>query len=252
MKWDFSTTSKWKIDGSWSIEIQDGEIYSWENWLKQKLSIWSLSTNINIEGDEKKLEVKNMDIISNNEKVYLFIEKWFEKLSELWIKSPIITIIKNNIEENKYVLINNSKPIFEVLWNLWENELINQLVLWSVTLNPNEYYTNNWVYEKLRESLKNDEIINYMFTNWETNKTTWKIPLILNKNICNDYWPVILNLWKQLKKSVPINIDNYSNDQIIEMCNTSIIEINKILPNLLKIYREWDIQNWNFNIRKVN
>ena len=103
---------------SWSgvINIVDGKIYSANKWLNQKISVWELNSNTYLNNENQNISIKNLDIVSDNEKVYFFMEKWYDQLISLfWDLSSTWTItdIKNSFDWKKSIMIDNSKQLLE-------------------------------------------------------------------------------------------------------------------------------------------
>lgn len=249
LKWDIKVIEKWVRTGFWDFSLLGWKMMVFENWLKQKLSFWELVWKSEFNNEKLDFEMKNLDIISDNQKVFISLDKWVEKLSEIlaYTKYSWLTEeLNKNLGKWNYIMIDNSKAILKVLWELSKNKLIKELVIWVSTSNPSQYYLEHWVNEKLDEFLSNDKILDYLFLEWEKNESTDKVRLSLNTTICNDFWPVIVNLWNNLQWSIPLNMDEVSSDDIIKECTTWIKDINNIMWFLVQIYKEWDIDNWNF------
>jgi len=238
---------------SWSgvINIVDGKIYSANKWLNQKISVWELNSNTYLNNENQNISIKNLDIVSDNEKVYFFMEKWYDQLISLfWDLSSTWTItdIKNSFDWKKSIMIDNSKQLLSVFWELWNNELIKNLIKWSVTSNSDAYYKEKWVYEMLNKYLMSDKFIDYLFIEWIKDENTLKTSLSLNKNVCTDYAPVVLRVLSNLKEQIPYNLTNLTEIQTIEECNKQITKINQLLPIFLQIYKQWNKENEDYKL----
>lgn len=249
LEWNIENLNWEKVINNFDFKLNDWKILSINNWLHQKLSIWELMWHFKDSEnnrDETK-SIKNLDILSENENIYFFLENWFDEIKDLlaytFSKKDKLDEINNSFKEWKYIKIDNSKALLELFWDLVNNELIKQILIWATTSNPKEYYKVNWVVEKLREYLKKDDILDYLFVEWEKNEITNKVSLSINENICIDFWPIMANYYKELWTFRWLEIDeNY----IIDSCKKSISNLNTMLPMFTQIYKQWDIENGNY------
>ena len=242
ISWKFQEKNNWEIISSWSLELNNWEIVTKNKWLKQRIKIWKLK----VSNTKENIEIKNLDMISDNEKVYYFLEQWFDKIIEQLPETNTTKQAKEAFNANQYVMIDNSKPLIRVLGDLAKNDLIKKLAISLSTSNPSEYNKQNWVDKELKDFLTSDKLLDYIFLDWEYDSFSKKTPLTINPKICNDYAPVIENIIKEVQEN---------NDLWLGMiwdlwkdCSTSISKINIILPMLMKAYKSWDIKNWNFTL----
>ena len=66
--WNISEVKSWEVKNSWSLDLKDMQVFSENSWLNQKISIWNLDIALN---GENTYSLKNLDLVSDNEKVYL-------------------------------------------------------------------------------------------------------------------------------------------------------------------------------------
>jgi len=236
LEWSFENRKNWIVKESWNFSLKDWEIVVKDKWLKQRIKVWDL----NISNWEENKSIKNLDVISDNEKIYYFLEKWYEEiLNNLWLENN--EEIKKSFEAKQYIMIDNSKPLIKALWDLAKNDLMRKIATWLVTSNPEEYFEQNWVNDELKEYIQSDEFLDYIFVEWEYNSVSKKTNLTLNKKICNDYDPVMEKILEQLWEKINLW-------QTWEECSVWIDQINTILPMFMQIYKQWDVQNWNFTL----
>jgi len=209
-------------DMSINMNIKDASFITKNQWLQQRVSIDEFS----IKGWIQDLEFKNFDLVSNNDKYYI---KWDFNIDKDFSKDEVINKVINILNKWKYVKVDNSKAIFNILWDFWKNELIRELVIWAVTSNPDAYYKNNKTLEKLSKELKTDKIINFIFKEWTYDKATKKTNLLLNEKICS-LTPIINNINKE-----------FSNNDILskEECIKSLLKANSLLW-FVNLYKIWD------------
>jgi hypothetical protein len=65
----------------------------------------------------------------------------------------------------------------------------------------------------------------------------------LNKNICKDYAPVVLNFAEQVNSYGPKSTDNLNDEDMILQCETFVDMANQNLPMFVQMYKEGDIEN---------
>ncbi len=241
---NFKETKKWETTFTWSIDVKDLEIVAKDNWLKQRISMWELKSQSTNGG----ILVKNFDAISDNEKVYYFLEKWAEEVIKQ-LSPKTSDKIKESFDSNKYIMIDNSKPLIRVLWDLAKNDLMKKLAFSLSTSNPGEFNKKHGIDKELKEFLLSDKLLDYFLIGWEYNNKTKKTKLSLNTNICKDYAPVIENIIKEVQESNELGAMMLWD--IWEECSTSISKINSLLPMLMEIYAIWDVKNWNFSLHMI-
>lgn len=255
LEWNFEEIKWWNVQNSWEINISDGTIISTDWGLKQRLKLWEVNWNINLEHyrwtEKKEFLIKNFDILSSNEKLYFFIEEWIGSLKEFF--SDDENIISNlNISEKsfdnwEYIMIDNSKPLLKLFWELAKDAILKEILIGLVTSNPSSYYTQNWIDKKIGKYIMSDKIIDYLFIEWEKDIETDRSTLSLNNNICNDYAPIISELYIELWLVDWV----LSIDWMTQNCNNQIELINGILPMVTQIYKEWDSETGNFTLKIV-
>lgn len=233
IKSTFKSLEKWEIKAQWNINILKWELLVQNRGLKQRLKIWS----IDISQWENIESFSNIDIISNNENIYY---KLWSKLQPFLTQFKFFDEHKKILESGRYIKINNSKPILDIIGELANDKFYQNLIIWAITSNPNEYYKRKGIYEKIKNYLINEKLINILFIQWEYNETTKKVNLKLNKNICEGYSGLISGILE----SIWWNREETS--EIIEECLYWINETNKILSTTTQIYKKWDIEEWNY------
>lgn len=238
---DYSLEINWDITESWSLDLTDWEFVVKNDWLQERLKIWRLTASY---WDEQE-SIKNLDIVSDNQKVYYFLEEWFTKILEN-MSLENRTEIEKTFTDKKYVMIDNSKPIIKILWSLAENDLIKEIAIWLATSNPQGYIEQNGLDEKIKEYTTSDNFINYLFKDWVYDETTKKTPLLINDQICNDYSPILERILNELWNSYPVG--SFIDWETVEWCKNSISQINQFLPMIMQLYKEWDVETWNFKL----
>ena len=209
---------RWRENG-FDLEIKNASIISKDSGLKQRIQIEKAELNIIW---EDKISLSNIDAVSDNEIVYY---KWDYGL----LAEKFSTKLKEILKKWKYAQINNSKPILDILWELWNNELIKELVIWMTTSNSEAYYEKNKTIEKLLTTLKTDYLINYVFKDWEYNEATKKTSLVFNEKLCE------LN-------AIAKNITPYIEKKD---CIKDLKQANNFL-SFINIYKEWDSKAGNY------
>lgn len=248
VKWNVEVIDNWDTTESGNFDIKEWKILSTHNGLQQRLQLWSVDVNIN---EEKKYSIKNLDIISKNERIYFFLEEWMnyysELINEIQLPSQAYWNIEPIINSGSYVMIDNAKPLLKVFGKLTENDLMREFLIGLTTSNPQAYYASNGTDKKLSEYLSSDEMLNYIFTEWETNTVTGKTPLSINSGICKDYAPVVLAFMNDFYSSAGIDMGAMSAEEMVPVCEQQIVAVNTYLPMMLQISKEGDIVNWNYS-----
>lgn len=251
VKWNVEIIDNWDVVDSWKIDIIDGKILSTHKGLQQRVQLWSVDVNVNSKNNEENYSLKNLDLVSNNEKVYFFLEEGMDMytnlMKDIQIPSQLHSKIEPIFKSGSYVMVDNAKPLLNIFGNLTENELMRELLIGLATSNPQAYYQSNWTDQKIAEYLSSDEILNYIFSEGETNTVTNQTPLSLNTAICNDYAPVVLRFVNDFYASVGIDMGSMSPEEMIPICEQQIVTVNTYLPMILQISKEGDIINWNYS-----
>ncbi|MBS8122465.1 hypothetical protein [Candidatus Vampirococcus lugosii] len=122
-----------------SFSGSDLGILSMDNGLKQRLSANNLSFILKDGFGEEKVEISNLDLISNEESVYY-------KFGESEFLEEIFGNTNNN---DDYTKIDNSKFIIQMIGDLANNDLIVGLIKGLVSSNPNAYFEKYGIDEEL-------------------------------------------------------------------------------------------------------
>jgi len=231
INYSFNTKASFKIK-DWSKEnwfdlnIKNASIITKDNWLKQRVQLEKLDLNIIWEDN---ISIKNIDLVSDNQNVYL---KWdFDKWEDL--SNKIVEILK----EWKYAKIDNSKTILDILGDFKNNELINELVTGFVTSNPQTFFEQNNIDEKLIKYLKSDELINFVFKDWDYDETTKKTSLVFNEKLC-ELAPIINKASSEIYGYLPLSDDKTECEEQLKQANQFLAMIN--------IYKEWASKAGNY------
>ncbi|MDQ7023376.1 MAG: hypothetical protein Q9M97_07785 [Candidatus Gracilibacteria bacterium] len=200
--------------------LKNASIITENSGLNQRLELENIDLNII---GEDNINYKNIDIVSDNENLYLKGD--FGDLEG--ISEKILSVLK----EGKYAKIDNSKPILEIIGNFKNNELIKELIIGMTTSNPEAYYTDNKTMEKSSETLKTDYLINFVFKDGEYNETTKKTSLVFNEKLCT-LTPVIT---KSLGEIYPMFRKELSKEECVEALKGA----NQFL-SFVNIYKEGD------------
>lgn len=268
VSWDkelnYSFKFDWKVEWFdkewellWNLEMSlwESQIYSSKDAFNQMIRVNDLvakEMNENWEWDEKfRL---SFDFISNKFKNYFTLKSsqkqeilWELKNSDIGLFEKIADIL-SEVENDDYVMIDNEKTTLKVLGDLSKNEIIKNLFLSLWVSNTDWFLKETKTLEKLKEELKNDKIINYIFVkSWEATKEDWKTKekFILADNICSDYLPLFNNVMEQIyKMSGSYAKANFPN---LEECQKWIQEINPKLKMFTQIYKIWDIEKGNYD-----
>lgn len=249
LEWNFNAKKDWKIVESGNLKLENWQLYSSENWLKQRISIWK--TEFSATWEYKNSAILNeLDIISDNSKLYFNVWEWKDRIISfyekfIW-KNELTSSIKNTLDEKKYVMFDNSKPILRILWDLSKNELIKNLAVSISTSNPEEYLKKLWSDKELKTFLSSDKAIDLIFKEWKISQNGNKINLLLNEKNCKTFIPLLENITKEIWSNIsPLDWNS------LKDCEDSINEANKMLPMITQIYKEWDLKSWNFKFVMV-
>ena len=215
-------------ENGFDLEIKNWSLITKDAWLKERIQL--KEGNLSIIGEDS-VSLKNVDIVSDNEKLYY---KW-----DFWkiLSGLLPDNIKEVLKEWKYVKVDNSKAILAILWDLQNNELIKELAIWMTTSNPEAYYKNNKTIEKLLKTLKSDDLINFVFKDGEYDEVTKKTSLLFNEKLCT-LTPVIT---KSLWEFYPMFSQDLSKDE----CVKALEWANQFL-SFVNIYKEWDSKEGNY------
>jgi hypothetical protein len=267
---DISFHNAFDINGQLKVTQNEEEIFSWKVWLvwvelyandtalKQRISADNIFFESNIKGESEIFDYNDLDIIAHEENLYLSIWKWWDKLFSYlewifegnWYKNTqdintttkLLKNISEVISQWKYAHINNGTPIKKVFENLSENTWMPQLFIAMVTSNPNEYLEKNKIYDEIKKELYNDKWIDSLFILSENQIHPDKQTYLLNKGMCKNITPVILEVMKQSGK-----LEEWDAGKLLGECEKNITGINPILSMFTQIYKEGDIEQWNYD-----
>ncbi len=240
-----------KIQETANIDISKWEILSQDSGLQQRIKIESFNAKMVENNTPSSIEIKDLDIISNYQDIYMYL--W-----EAWIKSDFLSqLIEENVSDFplktwleqsgswKYIMIDNAEPIINIFWKLAENEILKEVVVGLATSNPQAYYEKYNTNKQLLSYFQSDKFLDYIFTTNELNDITKTASLQINNQVCLDYSEVIISAIKDIPEFNTI-IWNDSNNDIQQTCSMVIEQINSLLPMFMKITKTWDIENGNF------
>lgn len=241
INWKLRIEKNWTINETWEINIKDLDIVSMDNWLKQRINMWSFYLNykdILNRNNNIQIEETWIDLISNDEKLYIYMSWGTDSLSKNENIQKIFDIEKA-IKINKlgeYIMVDNSKLLLDSLWKIWKNELVKELILALSTNNPEAFLEKNWTIEKIQIELKKDKIIDYIFEEiqdwWSEEKVHMKIKDWVCENISKFYQTILWNI--------------YQDQDLTNNCKESIKQINSFMWMTWEIYKEWDIKKWDY------
>ncbi len=249
LEWSFSAGQSGQIEKEASLNIKNWEIISVANWLKQKLKLWTIDASIKDSTTENGFSAKGIDLITDSEKTYIYyeniseniltdIEKGYKALKSTWWDYKLFDETKRIVAENKYVMVDDSKPTLKVLWNLANNETIKELAIAMTTSNPEAYLEKHDTYKKLKKDLQNDKFLNYVFKDGQ--KIDDKTYLMLNSDACNDLAPILETVIKELNPAAAM----YMSWDSTANCKQIIEWVNPALGMLAQIYKEGNSETW--------
>lgn len=180
--WDKDVNYSYFLEASWEmvkgeekedlfdLNIKDWKMLSQEKWLKQRFQFWEINFKTNLM--EEVVNIKDVDLVSDNEKLYAFVWEWMDNIPDdvlSWTDSITKRIVshldnmKGSFKDGKYVMVDNSKPLLKVFWKLANDELVKELIIWAVTSNPMEYYKKHKTNEKLNNYLLSSKFLDDLF-----------------------------------------------------------------------------------------
>lgn len=243
---------------SWKVWLAWVEIYANDTALNQRISADNIFIEYNIEWKSDTLDYNDLDIISNEENIYLSIWKgwdklfsylegvvwnnWYKKTSDQDNVKKLLQNISEVISQWKYANIDNGSPIKKVFENLSENSWIPQVFIAMVTSNPNQYLEKNNIYDEIKKELYSDKWIDSLFTISKNQIHPDKQTYLLNKNMCKNITPVIFEVMKQSGE-----LQGIESEILLSECEKNITEINPVLSMLTQIYKQGDIEQWNYD-----
>lgn len=253
--WDFLYTKDWNIENDVKMDLKNMYIWSIDNWLKQRIKLDSLNLSyLNQEKKEDNFYLENLDLISDNEKVYFYSSWSLENdfLNDLFSES-LFEKIKKLSKQNKYTMIDNSNPILDFVWDLQKDENIKEIIKAFSTSSPKDYLKLNWYYQKFIDIFSSDKILDKLFSPSDKNNlaSSWDIEnLEFNQDSCFYITPFFKNLLSDLDDSsrnmIRLLMSGFDfTDK--ESCESSIENLNKLSWEDLKIYKKWDIKNGNYS-----
>jgi len=229
------------------LDIKNAEIYANGSWLEQKISADWIELNINKDSDKIHYKITDLDIISQDENIYLYsqqnLEKIFTDLTQ-WKYPKYSEILKKIFSINKkrkFAHIDNSQAIKNNLSNLDENHWINKILTSLVTSNPKKYFEKNKLINILKQNIYNDKWIEYFFIENTKISDEKKKFFIINKEICTQISPFLEKINFSGIGEIQKKWNSYN------QCVTNIQEINPFIALATQIYKFWDIENWNYD-----
>lgn len=227
------------FDGN--LEINNAELFSKADWLDQRLSSESISFLINNNWKEEKIIIEDLDIVSQNQNLYIDSKNGLKQFwTFLWkyINIPFNKTIEKVSKINQkwsYAYINNSNVFSNYLPNLEKQGLINQLLTSILTSNPIEYFEKNNIWNLLKQNIYNDNWIDLIFIENKNKSERTKQYFLFNHNICKQIEPLITYLIK--------DIENIQKDE----CEYFIQDIIPFIDLISQVYKTWDIENGNYD-----
>lgn len=233
----------------WFFNIDDAKIISKEWGLKQQIKLTKVSWQ-NFYKDEKlQFIVEDIDFLSDYEKIYFFVWKWYEHIfnensSYNILKSwkatkDTLSKIKNIFKEEEYVMQDNWKTLLNSIWDISNNKLLSWIVKWMSTSNPMSYFIKEWIDKDLSEYVKSDLFLFYLLQEIKSSKNKYEI----NNEICDNLWPILSNLsfnW--------IDWNLINNPSFTKSCSKKILYLNSLIWYFDNINIEWDKDKWDFKI----
>lgn len=195
------------------ISIKNLDYFAKNKWLQQWLHIDEVTSN-----QPEKLHIKNLSILWENLKTYVYKEK-LDPTTENFFKD--ILLIGNILEDKKWYVYDNSLFIekFRTDFNLEKENNIIELLKWFSTSNPIAYFQENNFFDKNNSFSFDTYIKNYFVL--EKNQSGKNI-LLLNKDFCK-------------------NVET-------PVCATYVDTINWSIQMLSLIEVVGDFENWNYEI----
>lgn len=228
-----------------SLGIKNAQLYANQAGLNQRVSAESIILNTNKEGKIENYSIENLDVITSNHNVYILASKWLESINSIfWLSQETQSIIEkvSQINQNwKYAHIDNSQPIQDTLSKLWNQHVVIKLISALTTSNPQKYFEENNISNLLKQRLYNDKWIDYVFKKNEKISDTKTHYFILNKQICEEITP-FMDLFEP-SQSWSINSSVWG----MKGCEQYIWEMNPFIALVSQIYKNWDIENGNYD-----
>lgn len=227
------------------LAIKNAQIYADKTGLEQSISADSIILNNNIQGKSKEYILDNLDIITQNENIYISAGKWLQNFSKLfWLtekSNQIFEKISTINSAGKYAHISNAQPIQEVFSDFEPDHVIIQLITAFTTSNSKKYFENNNLWNLLKQKIYNDKWIEYFFEKNEKISDDSTYHYILNKEMCGEVTPFLELL--PISQSWAIN-NTWSPQQD---CERYIKDINPFIALVSQIYKQGDIEAWNYD-----
>ncbi len=249
----FNLKSNYEISNSkktilkWFLNLDNVKIISQEWGLKQQIRLEQVSWQNSFNNKKTQFIVKNIDFVSDYDKLYFFIWEWYELiLRELnlygiinnWKTTRnILSKIKDIFKDKKYVFIDNWKSISNSIWEIWRNNIIKWIIKWISTSNLNSYLVKSWIDANIKNYILRDKFLDYLLIKTKENKYE------INKDVCNYIVPITRNVSLNSFYADLVNVDDLQN-----LCSRNVWYISSLLWYFDEIKVVWDKQKWDFKI----
>ncbi len=248
-----------KVLNQMNLKIKNGGLLSRSDGLQQRIQLGEL-TVIASGSTSENFSLKNVDIVTDNEKVYSYIGAGSEKLlagsgsenfGALQGKRELAAKLAEIYGWHRYAMFDNSKPTLKALWDFSKIDLFKKMALAFATSNPQAYFEKAGGVADLKKFLASDRAINFIFKNGTSSQDGSKTNLVLNEQSCQEIAPLIANLekefgWAGIKSEDPAGL--------AKECEASLKQLQPMLSIATQIYKEWDISggNYKFTVAQGN
>jgi hypothetical protein len=256
---DITVKKDGKTTDRTDIKIENGGILSRSDGLQQRIKLGKIELTSSGKTSEN-FSLKDLDVVSDNEKVYSFVGEGMDKLlsgsgtvsavSKIGGKGAFISQLKGIYSQKKYAMFDNSKPMLRVLGDYANDELIRKIAVSLATSNPQAYFQKVGGNEDLKKFFLSDKAIGFVFQDGSQNSDGTKTNLTLNAQACKNLAPLMANLAKEVGE---MQKDD-SVDEFVQECEKSIGELQPFLSIATQIYKEGDVKagNYKFVIAQGN